>query len=56
MSARPFAHYLELLREYQLRDSYSLKRLIFSSQLCNMQIHGGHEEVTLKKKNPLNLI
>lgn len=50
MPARPFARYLELHREYQLRDSNSLKRLIFSSQLCNMQIHGGHAEVTLKKK------
>lgn len=55
MPARPFAHYLKLHREYQLWDSNSLKRLIFSSQLCNMQIHGGHEEVTLKKTS-LNLI
>lgn len=52
MPARPFAHYLELHREYQLRDSNSLKLLIFSSQRCNMQICGGHEEVTLKKKIP----
>lgn len=55
LNARPFAHYLKLHGEYQLRDSNSLKRLIFSSQLCNMQIHGGHQEVTLGK-NPLNLI
>lgn len=56
LNARPFARYLELRREYQLRDSNSLKRLIFSSQLCNMQIRGGHGEVTLKKKSlKLNL-
>lgn len=55
--ACPFARYLELHGEYQLRDSNSPKHLIFSSQLCNMQIHRGHGEVTLKKKkNPLNLI
>lgn len=52
MPARPFARYLELHWEYQLRDSNSPERLIFSSQLCNMQIHWGHAEVTLKKKIP----
>lgn len=51
-----FFHYLKLQGEYQLWDSNSLKLLIFSSQLCNMQIHWGHGEVKLKKKNPLNLI
>lgn len=56
MPARPFARYLELRGEYQLRDSNSPERLIFSSQLCNMQIFRGHAEVTLEKKNLLNLI
>lgn len=55
MPARPIAHYLEQRREYQLRDSNSLKLLIFRSQRCNMQICG-----VMKKshweKNPLNLI
>lgn len=50
MPARPPARNLKLHGEYQLGDSNSLKRLIFSSQLCNMQIHRGHAEVTLKKK------
>lgn len=50
MPARPFARNLKLHGEYQLRDSNSLNRLIFSSQLCNMQIRGGHAEVTLEKK------
>lgn len=49
MPARPFARNLKLHGEYQLRDSNSLKCLIFSSQLCNMQIHRGHPEVTEKK-------
>lgn len=55
MPTRPFARYLELHGEYQLRDSNSLKCLIFISQLCNMQIHRGHAEVTLKKSLEINL-
>lgn len=52
MPACSFAHNLKLHGEYQLRDSNSLKRLIFSSQLCNMQICRGQPEV-IKKKIPL---